>query len=448
MREGTIRRFATRLPVVLLLCGTGALANNMQTFGFGPRAAAMAGAQTADAQDYSAVFYNPAMLVLRKDLNFGFAFSWARADTEVAPTGTGATADGPQLDCKYCTPPDSAGFSVGLLFPLAGKVKNRLAFGLGLYLPSQRLLRTQATDPNRPFWYLYHSSPDRIIVHAGAGLRILENLTFGVGVQALADLVGQGASMEVDLFSKQVKAREIDSTLATRTGPTAGLYFAPLPQVRLGVSFRWEMALLYQIPAEVDLEGIGTLAFKVEGMTHYSPHTLNFGAAWDITPEVTVAVDGEYAMWSRAPSPYVDVTVDISGDTLAALGLGSALDLNSPRTAPGFTDTFTGRVGLEYRMTERFAARGGAYYRPTPVPRQDVPGTNILDASAVGLSVGAGFSFDDPLEVFEAPVSIDLAGQGTFLLPREAVKEPTDVVPSYKYSATLYGLTAAIRYEF
>jgi hypothetical protein len=33
-------------------------------------------------------------------------------------------------------------------------------------------------------------------------------------------------------------------------------------------------------------------------------------------------------------------------------------------------------------------------------------------------------------------------------MPREANKEDTDTVPSYTYSATVYGVTAAIRYEF
>jgi long-subunit fatty acid transport protein len=426
----------------------------METFGFGPRAASMAGAMTAEANDYSAVHYNPAMLVLQKDVGFGASFLWNRAATEVkAKAGAGDA-----LDCTYCTPPDSAGFSVGLLFPLAGKVKNRLAFGLGIYLPSQRLLRTQAADPNRPFWYLYNSSPDRIVIMAGAGIRLVDNLTIGIGLQALANLVGQGATMHVDLFSKKATFREIDSTLATRTGPTAGLYYAPVPAVRFGVSFRWEMALLYEIPAAVNLEGIGTLAFTVSGTTHYTPHTLNFGAAWDVTKDLTVALDGEYGMWSRAPSPYMSLDVKVGGETLKALGLEDALNINTAKNcpdattsnpcSPGFTDTVMGRLGIEYRVSERFAARIGGFYRPTPVPKQDVPDTNILDATAVGVTGGVGFSFDDPLEVFQSPVRIDVAGQGTFLLPREATKESTDSVPSYSYSATVYGVTAAIRYEF
>jgi long-subunit fatty acid transport protein len=105
-------------------------------------------------------------------------------------------------------------------------------------------------------------------------------------------------------------------------------------------------------------------------------------------------------------------------------------------------------LGVEYRFSDRFALRGGSFYRPTPVPRQSAPGTNVLDASAIGVGAGVGFAFRDPLEVFEEPIRIDLATQAAFLLEREANKDDFDEVPPYRYSATVFGLTAAVRYQF
>ncbi len=432
-----------RLLSFALLVPAAASANVFESFGFGPRAVSMAGSLTADANDYTAVFYNPAMLVTRTDLNFGFSFSWFRLAPDVAATGTGK-----DLDCTFCAPGDAVGYTTGLLFPLAGKVKNRLALGLGAYAPSQRFLRVLAADPNRPFWYHYNGTPERFVFYAGAGIRITDELAIGIGTQVLDDLVGQGATIGVDLFSKQVRFREIDSHLSTRTGPVAGLLFVPIPALRFGVTYRHEMALLYVIPAEVDLRGIGTLAFQVSGVAHYSPHTVTAGVAWDATADLTVTVDGQWMHWSVAPSPYLDLTIDLSGETLRALGLDEALDLQSPRTPPGFADTLSGKVATEYRLSDRFAARLGATWRPTPVPRQDAPGTNIMDGSAVGIAAGVGVAFDDPLEVFQHPVKMDLATLGLFHLPREAHKEATDDVPSYRYSARVFGLTAALRYDF
>ena len=434
-----------RLSVVVLLALTPALARAdvFNTYGYGPRATAMGGAMTAEATDYTAVFYNPALLVERKDVNFGFAFQFYRMKSEVLSKDLAKP-----LELKNATAPDSVGTSVGLLFPLGGKVKNRLALGLGVYLPTAVLLRVNAPSAQTPYWYRYHASPERLIMHLGAGIKIVDWLKVGLGVQVLADLIGSGANVSVDLFSRQVNGGDINAYLGTRVAPVFSLAVTPFKWLRFGVTFKWEMKLIFVIPATVDLEGIATLAFTVNGVAHYTPHTLNFGAAVDATKDLTFTLDGEWQNWSAAPSPYVGISINLSGPTLAALGLDEAFDVKSANQPPGFADTLSVRAGAEYRVSERFAARLGAFLRPTPVPRQDTQGTNLLDNTAIGLTGGFGFNFSDPLEIFAHPVQIDIAGQAQFILPREAKKEAVDNQPGYSYSANVYGVTAAIRYDF
>lgn len=427
----------------MLLAPVVASASFYDHWGFSPRAVARGGAMASDSTDFTAVYYNPAMLVLRKDLNFGFAFNYTRSDTWVAPKD-----DTPALDCIYCDPVDWAGSDVGLLFPLGGKVKNHLAIGLGLHLPSARLVSIRGPDPNRPFWYMWHNDPDRLLVHLAAGIRLLDQLTIGGGTQVLADLVGSGATVNVDLFARDVKFREIDSHLATSFGPVAGIYFEPIPALRFGVSWRGEMRLVYRVPANIQLEGIGELNLRVDGVNHYSPHAITGSVSWDPLPKLTLSLDANYQVWSRAPSPYVRITVDISGETLEALGLSDVMDMDTGPEDPGFKDTVTTRLGAEYRVTERFSARTGAWYRPTPVPNQTQPRTNIMDSNTFGVAGGIGFAFDDPLEVFQAPIIFDLAVQGIWLLARDTDKAETDEVPSYSHSARIFGATAAFRYNF
>ena len=433
----------SRLLVLLALNPVLARADVFNTFGYGPRATAMGGAMTAEANDYTAVFYNPALLVDRKDVNFGFNFQFYKMVSDVKSKDLARP-----LDLSNATAPDSVGTSVGLLFPLGGKVKNHLALGLGVYLPTAVLLRVNIPSNDTPYWYRYHASPERLILHLGAGIKIVDWLNLGLGVQALADLIGGGANVSVDLFSKQVNSGDLNAYLATRVAPVFSIALQPLKRLRLGATFKWEMKLNVVIPAKVDLEGIGTLGFTVSGVAHYTPHTLNFGAAFDVTPDFTLTLDGEWQNWSAAPSPYVGINIDLSGPTLEALGLGSALDVTSANQKPGFTDTFGGRLGGEYRVSERFAARLGAFLRPTPVPKQDTQGTNLMDNTAIGLTGGFGFNFSDPLEIFQHPVQIDVAGQAQFILPREAKKAAVDSQPGYTYSANVYGVTAAIRYDF
>jgi long-chain fatty acid transport protein len=425
-----------------------ALADPFPLYGYGPRAAAMGGAMTAEANDFTAVFYNPALLTKRKDLNFGFSFQFHRLIPEIISKDLAKP-----IDCSQCQAPDNVGTSTGFVFPLAGKLKNRVAIGLGLYLPTSVFVRVNAPDATQPYWYRYNGNLERFVLHVAAGIRITDWLSVGPGVSVLANLQGRvagggGAIAKVDLFSRNVKVKELDASLTTRIAPTFGVAVTPIPSLRFGATYRYEIMLPVTIPAIVDLEGIGTLNLSVNAISHYAPHQVSFGAAYDITDQLTVSVDGDYQHWSAAPSPYVSLSVDLAGPTLAALGIDKALDLNSPATPPGFVNTLGVRLGGEYRFSERFAARLGGSYRPTPVPLQNVVGTNLLDGNAVGLSAGIGFNFPDPLEVFAHPIQIDLAAQTTFILQREATKPTFDVLPSYTYSARVVGGTAMIRYDF
>ena len=423
-----------------------ARASLFEYWGFSPRAVAMSGALTAEANDFSAVFYNPAMLVLSDEVNVGVAFDLTRTDAWVTPRSLDKA-----LDCTYCAPDGAAmGVDLGLLVPLGGKLKNRLAVGVGMHLPTNNLVAIRSADPKRPFWYQWHNSPDRLVVFLGAGARITDHVTLGLGAQMLGDLTGTGADVRVDLFSKQATHREVRSDLAAAISPNAGLYWQALPELRLGLSWRGEFKHQYVLPADIYLEGVGLLALQVSGYNHYTPHSINLGAAWDPSVDLTLAVDLSYQVWSTAPSPYTRIHVDLSGETLAALGLDEAMDLDTLETdaPPGFEDTLSVRAGMEYRLSERFAARGGLSFHPTPVPRQVQPGSNILDSDALGVSGGFGWSFDDPLEVFEAPLILDVAVRGIWFLPREAIKEDTDQVPSYDYASRVLGATVAFRYNF
>lgn len=439
-----MKRPAARAAAVLAaLAAQLAGADPFHSYGFGPRAAAMAGALTAEVNDYTAVFYNPAQLVTRKEINFGFGFQFYKAVAQVQQKELAR-----DLDCSACQPPDAVGYSLGLLFPLPGKVKNRVALGLGLYIPSGKVLRLLSTDPQRPFWYNQNSHNDRLALYLALGIRLTDWLRIGLGAQVLADLLGTGAEVKVDLFSKQVSARQLDSNLSARVAPVFAIALQPIPRLRLGATFRWEMSLRYEIPASVNLSDVGTLGFVISGTTHYTPHTLAFGAAFDVLENLTVTLDGDFRLYSAAPSPYMSLAIDLSGAVIDGLGLGKALDVASAAQAPGFTNTFGGRLGIEWRALPRFTLRGGAFYLPTPVPLQNAPGTNILDGTAVGATFGVSTNFADPLEIFAAPIHIDLALQAQFLLPREAIKELADPVPSYTYSARTLGGSIALRYDF
>jgi len=107
---------------------------------------------TAEANDYTAVFYNPALLVDRKDVNFGFNFQFYRLVSDVKSKDLAKP-----LDLSNSNPPDAVALG-GAALPLGGKVKNHLALGLGVYLPTGNLLRVNIVSKDTPYWYRYHGS--------------------------------------------------------------------------------------------------------------------------------------------------------------------------------------------------------------------------------------------------------------------------------------------------
>ena len=419
-----------------------ASASVYEQVGGSPRGTAM-GAQVAAAADASATFANPALLSGLLTPTVEVAGSGLLYNAEVAPLSSGAT-----LDCSACRPVDSYGVQVGLVSPLGGKLKGRVTVGASLYLPSDVMLQVHLQDPNRPAWYLWDNSPRHLLIFLGAGVKVTDWLSLGAGVQTLAELVGNGANLRLDLFSKEITAREMDSAIVPKVAPVVGVGLSPTSAFRLGLSWRWELANPVTIPAKIDLSGVGTLGFVVAGTSHYTPNVVTGGLAVDPVESLTLAMDVAWEQWSRAPSPYADLTLDLSGDTLGALGLDEALDLQSPRTPPGFTDTVGVKAGVEWRAVGWLALRGGAFYRPTMAPGQDAAGTNVLDGNRVGGSVGVGMSGRDPLEVLEGTVHLDLGIQGSTLLAREAHKDPTDSVPSYRYALNVWAVQLGIRYAF
>jgi long-subunit fatty acid transport protein len=152
-------------------------------------------------------------------------------------------------------------------------------------------------------------------------------------------------------------------------------------------------------------------------------------------------------MWSGAPNPAVTVTVRLSGDLVKGLGLEQVGAIDSHDPDPGFEDVLIPRFGAEYKIGSRFAVRGGYFFRPTFVPRQD-GATNLLDGSTHTLSGGIGVNFPDPLEILAEPVQVDLAAQHGFIMERTATKPTASGTPSYTYSGGTSLFTASIRYNF
>ncbi len=117
-----------RAPLLLLALATYAHASVFDTYGFGARATAMANAHAAASDDYTAVYYNPAALTVRKSPHVGTGLVLVVPELSIDRDADDPSAPDSEL------PSTNMGVNLGVLFPLGGLIQNRFALGVGLYM--------------------------------------------------------------------------------------------------------------------------------------------------------------------------------------------------------------------------------------------------------------------------------------------------------------------------
>jgi long-chain fatty acid transport protein len=417
-----------------------AQASVFDTYGFGARGAAMAGAQAAAAEDFSAVYYNPAALTVHKHPHVGTAV------TILAPMATVDRAAGAprRSDTPGVERPDpNVGITLGLLVPLGGKIENRFALAIGAYLPTIQVTRVDALDAGTPQFYRYESLPDKIMIAPALAYELHPSLSLGLGMQVLGSVNGT-ADVELDLLSQRFTRKNLKVDVDTTTGLTGGVLVRPTDTLRLGLSYRESLALDYHLRTDIAIQQVGKLVADIEGTSLFTPSQFTGAVAWQATETLLVTGDLVWARWSAAPDPAARFDVTLDG---APLGQGR-VEAESEPVDLGAVDTVSPRLGLEWRPAEAWAVRGGYQLSPTPLPAQ-TERSNYIDSTAHQLAVGGGYSFPDPLEIHDSPLTIDVAVQWTHLQSREMTKRaPDDPMGDYTAAGELLAFSVTLRHDF
>lgn len=432
-------------PAVLLALAAApdAGANVYETYGFDPRATARGGAAAAAADDYTAIFYNPAALAVPKQVKMGLGLSVTVPDLYV-------DRGRPDAEIPTVLREPGTSWSLGWMYPLGGVFHDRVAVAVSLTVPSGEVARVQGFDPRAPQFYMYQNLSDKLLFHAALAWEPFDGVSIGVGAQALSDLTGR-AGLELDLVDRRFDRREFSVELEPTLSPLAGLHVRPSPGLSLGLTWRSRNDLSFRLPVHVTEGDLLTLDLEVSQTVLFTPTSWTFGLAYDLPDlDVAMSVDATYAFWSEAPDPSPRIVGDVGGKLLAGLGLEEAIDLSQGTTpaALGFVDTVTPRVGFEWTVRPWLQLRTGYAYRPTPVPRQTGT-TAYLDNDAHLVSAGAGFTFMDPLRVHVHPVSVDASVQAS-LLPRRTVLRagPSDPIGDLSHGGVVWSFGLAIRHAY
>lgn len=428
---------------VVLLAAT-AQASVYDLYGFTPRGRAMGNAQTADADDFTGTFYNPATLTRRKQVVVGAGLLHTRPGLTIDRQ---FQSDG-QRDVPSTTPDSFTGLNLGALFPLGHKFGDRVAIGAAMYLPLLRLLRAASVDAQVPQFYRYEQQPDKFVFLASAAFEITDWLSIGAGVQALATLDGQ-IDLDIELANRRISKRALVVDISPTAAPIAGLLITPTKGLRIGLSWRDDIQLDYALPGNIRIDQLIDFDLTLQGTVLYTPQTWSAGVAWDAPGNLTIAADVAWMRWSQAPDPSPTVAIDLGGDLLEGLGLEDRIDIASGAPVDlAFRDVIEARLGAEYLPVDGFAARVGYVYRPSPAPVPTGP-FNQIDPDAHVLSAGVGFTFRDPLEVRQNPVTVDLVYQATVMQSQPVRQQAGDQdrVGDYTAGGAVHSIGLAFRHD-
>jgi long-chain fatty acid transport protein len=310
-----MRRLLAALIVLLLT--SAAEASGPDLFGMGPRGGALAGSGIAEGDGWEQAYANPAGLVDARRRRLTLGYVGARYHLFLDDTRRGVT------------PSNAVLLGAVLPLPFGGLLKDRVALGLAFYLPTGFITRARAPFPETPRLSLLDDRSQVVSICVSAGFHLHDRVDLGVGVLALAALVGQiVVSTDAGGNATTLSNQELE----TRLSPIVGLRVRATRRLRFGLTYRGESKAEYDVSLITNLGArlpitIPTLLLR--GVAQYDPHQLQLEAAVRLGPATIFAGLG-WKHWSGYPVPSEDPTKG-----------------SPPQPDPGFHDTVQPRVAVE-----------------------------------------------------------------------------------------------------
>lgn len=363
-------RAAAAVAVAVQLCA----AAGYEFEGVGARQVSRAGAAIADADDWSAIYWNPAAMgrAGRPALEFGVELFGGEAfasDSNSLSTLPAASANFQRTDIH-------SGFllgAMGLVFP----VGDRAALGAGFYTPLLQgaSFTDVSADPVPVRIDLDNSAA--ILTWALAGsYRVTDRLFAGAGLNLLYGRLTSDVTVDNFLVPGNSSANEVDGDGLGLEG-VVSLHYDPRPWLSLGAVYRTGSDLTLEGDATVD----STSSFIPNERSDFE-YELRHPASWGVgaafrTPEAWVfTLDFNQTLWNRFVG---NIVYDTPG----------SLIVNQPNTF-NWRDSWKIRFGAKRRLsatTDLFA--GLSRERPA------------LDDGSIDLST----SIDVPMTRFSAGVA-------------------------------------------
>lgn len=414
-------------------------AQPMDTYGLSSRSVAMGGAVTADVEDVSANYYNPAGLVRGDYMRAGIG--WFGAFHELEVDGLDSNVD------------PVHGLVFGLAIPGSFDRNFRFAFGLGVHLNDDRVSRTRSLPRSRPRWELFDNRPHRTylaahlaielfeIVRIGGGISFLSYSANTLNVRGLLDIVAADAGSHLE--------HEIRADLTTIRYPQVGVQVQPIPELSFGAVYRGSFALSTTLIAEVDATiaagGVvdpfpGFFSILTQSVNAFVPQQVSMAASVTPIPELTLNLEVTWVNWSAYISPVgtsqVVLDLDLPPELRDRIFIPDNIGGSTP-IAANFADRWVPRLGVEGLAYQdpslEFRVRGGFFYEETPTPPQTGL-TNLIDTDRFAFSAGAGWRLTNLRPLLDGFLQFDLHFQYNYL-PWRRIEKTSLVDPVGDFAA-------------
>lgn len=356
--------------IVLLAVGNGAaFAGGLSFSEHGAKATGMANAFAGQADDPSAIFYNPAGITQLPGTQVMAGTSIVHLDSVFRSSTTGESA---QLQDQFPLVPH---------LYITHRFKQwdeRLSIGLGVYTPFGIVIDWPDTWKGR-----FDSTNAKLRVtlyNPVVAFQATKKLSVAAGVR-VADVAAE-FEQKFNVGNGESNLRGHDLT-AHPVGWNAGLLYHLTEATSAGLQFRSELDA--KLRGQADINGPGAVALgSANGFA-----TAGFQSGIKLPPQVVGGM-------STAIIPRWTLNADIEWEGWKTLGtlprdfVGSkALDTVSRRL---WRNSWVYRLGAEYAATERVSLRGGVFYDETPIPDNTFD-ANVPNANLYAATTGLGYTW-------------------------------------------------------
>jgi long-chain fatty acid transport protein len=355
--------------VLLIISASQLLAGPIEdTFGVGARNKALGGAGINIAEDYTATFYNPALLALCRGSRLSLGYDFIHTGLKNNNSEADQLGNYQAMNMGFCLKPLN---HVGI-----GLYSN---FSMG---PIEFNAQTLTTTPT---FVMYGGDLKAFSMMLGMGYAPIKQLSFGAAM-SMATGVNLGSNLTYTPGGNPPLQAQFPAQISPIVGAIVGVTGIPLPDWKLSFVYRSSTYGQIDIKTKFDVTTNNIAETLVQGFISYSPHQFALGSSYLLTDKWLLTGDITYYLWSKYEGPFLRVQNSPSSTIQPTLVIAGT-------QPPNFSNIFVSRIGVEYTVWDKLKLRAGYAFRPTPAPPPTPGGAQLLDASAHRLSLGTGYEF-------------------------------------------------------